>query len=468
MMQHISRGAIAAALIALAGPSFAADMAWRTAAPPESVYSWTGLYVGANVGLGVSDTPTNYGIGSVPGLFPRFDSGAASLIGGGQVGYNIQTGSWVFGVEADFQGSTVGSSDNCVLGCQPFLSLNHTTDLPWFGTVRGRIGTATGGLLLYYTGGFAYGDVKSHVAETFGISAGTLDFTETRFGWTVGSGVEAALGGNWTGRVEYLYVDLGTMSNSFTLNGLPHTYSTDVQQHVFRVGLNYRFGPAAQVPPPLMQPGRWAGFYGGFNFGNAVGRGSATLSLVPFINDSFAVQPTGWFGGGQIGYNWQFRTDYVLGLEADLQGSGQDSDQNCALTCSTAVTAILKQELPWWGTVRGRLGYTVGPALFYVTGGFAYGGVKNKVTETIPGSATTTVSASDTLTGWTLGGGVETPVGQILNWNFPNWTVRTEYLYVDLGSSTMSYTYAANAHVLTTDVRNHVFRTSVNYLFNWP
>jgi outer membrane immunogenic protein len=468
MGMNFSRGVIAAALVAFAWPTLAADIGGRPLPPPpESVYSWTGFYVGANVGIGVSNTPTNYSIASALPAFPAFDSGAASLIGGLQVGYNFQVGIWVFGAEADFQGSTIGSSDNCVFGCLLGQRLTHTTDLPWFGTVRGRIGTTMGGLLFYYTGGLAYGDVKTHVTENFGASSGTLDFTETRFGWTIGSGIEAALGGNWTGRAEYLYVDLGTTSNAFTLNGIAHTYSTDVQQHVFRLGLNYRFGADAQAAPPMMQPKRWSGFYAGFNFGNAVGRNPSTMR-VGALADTFDVEPTGWFGGVQGGYNWQLRDGYVLGVEADIQGSGQNSDQNCALTCSSVASASLKQELPWWGTVRGRLGYTVGPSLFYVAGGLAYGQVKNKITETFPGFATASINSSETLTGWTFGGGLETPVGPILGMVFPNWTIRTEYLYIDLGNSVTNYTYAGVSHVLVSDIRNHVFRTSVNYQFSGP
>jgi len=108
--------------------------------------------------------------------------------------------------------------------------------------------------------------------------------------------------------------------------------------------------------------------------------------------------------------------------------------------------------------VRGRLGYAVGPSLFYATGGLAYGGIK---------TAFNGASISETRTGWTVGAGIETPF-TLLGLFGPNWTSKTEYLYVDLGRSTANLNLGGAAAVFTTNVQEHIFRTGINYHFNAP
>jgi outer membrane immunogenic protein len=123
--------------------------------------------------------------------------------------------------------------------------------------------------------------------------------------------------------------------------------------------------------------------------------------------------------------------------------------------------------LPWFGTVRGRLGYSVGSTLFYVTGGYAYGEVKTKLIGSFRG-ATQVNSLSSTKSGWTAGGGIETPF-TLLGLFGPNWTSKTEYLYVDLGStSDPVFGGAVPAATTTTRVTEHIFRTGLNYHFNSP
>ena len=115
--------------------------------------------------------------------------------------------------------------------------------IDWFGTVRGRVGVlATPTVLLYATGGLAYGQVNS--SETVGGPLpAAFSQSSTNVGWTVGAGIEGAIGGNWTAKLEYLYVDLGTVSGSFTL---PNTdiisHSSHITDNVLRAGINYRFG----------------------------------------------------------------------------------------------------------------------------------------------------------------------------------------------------------------------------------
>jgi outer membrane immunogenic protein len=183
-------------------------------------YNWSGFYVGANIGYswGRSSDTSNLTNGDGTLLFTSAgSSNLDGIVGGGQAGYNWQTQNWVWGLEADIQGTGErGSRDlTCPVGvCTPStvlpgfhalvilvpgaavpLSLDQKID--WFGTVRGRAGVLVSPkVLLYATGGLAYGEVKS--SETLGTAFST---TDTRVGYTVGAGVEGAIGGNWTAKL---------------------------------------------------------------------------------------------------------------------------------------------------------------------------------------------------------------------------------------------------------------------------
>jgi len=194
--------------------------------------------------------------------------------------------------------------------------------------------------------------------------------------------------------------------------------------------------------------------------------------------------------GGQAGYNWQVK-NFVLGLEADIQATGQDGTFGfstapvCArvifgavqAACQTA-TGSVEDKLPWFGTFRGRLGVTpTDRALLYVTGGLAVGQVDTNFTLTrtstglgvpiapliIATSATTTASATATRVGWTVGAGGE--------WAFwGNWSVKLEYLYVDLGTVSDTFTGLGAFTMLATSshVTDNIARVGLNYRFGAP
>ena len=208
---------------AMAAPVFAADLSrpvYKTPVYSMPGYNWTGFYAGINGGYGFGSS--NWaGAGS---------SSPKGVLVGGTLGYNLQTGSLVWGLEGDLdyswmKGSNVGTGVCAGLGCE--------TRNTWFGTARGRIGYAGWDRWLpYFTGGAAFGDVK--------MTSGTaVSESKTRFGWTIGAGIEYAVMTNWTAKVEYLYADLGTSSCSIAACGV----ATDVsfKENLVRVGLNYRF-----------------------------------------------------------------------------------------------------------------------------------------------------------------------------------------------------------------------------------
>ncbi len=467
---------LAAALAgASTAPTLAADLArvpYTKAAPVATqVYNWTGFYAGVNVGIGLG---RNLNRETIPDLLIDSSStaylGPLGAIGGAQVGFDKQWGDLIVGLEADIQAS--GQKDRaCTMACVPVFSYQVQQQTDWFGTVRGRVGLATGPVLSYVTGGFAYGNVKTG-ASLFTGTLATINSNETRTGWTVGSGVEAALAGNWTAKLEYLYVDLGTtarlFSNAVGLNA-GSFITSDIREHIFRVGVNYRLNGAAAAAAPTAD---WSGLYVGANAGSATARNSTLTTSVfapaitPSTFERFMLSPDGYLGGVQLGYNWQ-TANWVYGIEADVQASSQRDNKSCQLTCAPSRTFFetIDQKTPWLATVRGRLGYAVGPALFYATGGLALGEVSTKVTGFGSFAPITTFSFRDAKAGWTVGAGIESPL-RFFDLIGKNWTVKTEYLYADLGHVTNVAVTPTVTMTHTMTIQEHIFRGGINYHFN--
>lgn len=225
-MKHLAATLLGAtALLGVSAAAFAADLPVKAPVAPAytavqaPVFSWTGFYLGANVGYGwASDGATG------------FSSDLNGVIGGGQIGYNWQTGPLVLGIEADIQGSGQHHSDTGVIGGTTF-----TVDrkIPWFTTLRGRIGYSTGPLLFYFTGGGAWLDYE--LSTTSGGT--TVSDHTTSTAWTVGGGVEWMFAPKWSTKVEYLYLD--GRDASVTLGGT--TFTGRARDNIIRAGLNYHF-----------------------------------------------------------------------------------------------------------------------------------------------------------------------------------------------------------------------------------
>ena len=168
-----------------------------------------------------------------------------------------------------------------------------------------------------------------------------------------------------------------------------------------------------------------------------LGHASATL-----LGVTGSENLNGVIGGGQIGYNWQMSGPLVLGIEADIQGSDQHRT-------TTIGAATVTDRIPWFGTVRGRIGYAGGAWMLYATGGWAYGEFRTDVT-----ALGTTASFSDSRSGWTAGGGIE--------WMFmPKWSAKIEYLYIDTGH----FNSALFGVPFSGRVTDNIVRVGVNYHF---
>jgi outer membrane immunogenic protein len=453
--------------VALGAPALGADMAVKAPIPKAPIaapYAWTGWYIGANAGYGLGQGQGTFAFG--PGIaggagIETFNAMPGGGFGGGQLGYNYQINSFVLGAETDIQGAGISDARTCLLHCIGGTFALIDQKLNWFGTTRGRVGLATGPVLTYATAGVAYGGTETGVTTAANGASSVTSATKT--GWAWGTGVEAALGGNWTAKAEYLYVNLGSSAVSNTVPGAVGTFSVKNQEQIFRGGINYRFGPdqTAAIGPTY----NWAGFFVGGTFGYGIGRNDSTF-IIPAANaEAFFLSPRGFDAGGILGYNWQFGS-WIVGLDADIQGSTGSGYLTCADLCTGAGATTIDQKLSWFGTVRGRFGYAIGPALFYATGGAAYGEVKESITQPAAGS-----SFSHSKSGFAVGGGIENKL-DFFGLLGPNWTTRTEYLYVDLGSIRDTFSNPAvpggAVQTLAGNLHEHVWRTVVSYKFGAP
>jgi len=249
LTNRIFQGVAMAALAtsALGGiPARAADLPRRTEAPMAPVYAppvftWTGFYVGLNAGAAISDSRYQFSP-----FFNQNGNGGVAFTGGGQIGYNWQMGALVLGLETDLNYRGRSSNNN---GATGFGGANTST-AGYFGTVRGRLGfAATDHLLIYGTGGLAYGKTNFPTTiagiDAFGTPRAFVGSNNNgvTVGWTAGAGLEYALTPNWSIKGEYLYVDLGRKSVAYVdaLSGASLTASANNRNHVVRMGLNYRF-----------------------------------------------------------------------------------------------------------------------------------------------------------------------------------------------------------------------------------
>ena len=274
MMDRWLKGVAIVALTTLgAVAAQAADLPTRKEAPaPVFVpppFTWTGFYVGVNVGGIWSSGSRNATLFApatvafpIQSFFPGgLGSGQSGVIGGGQAGYNWQTGAFVLGIETDFDGTSLSKSTNIV--GTPFtgaglltgdtFTVHAKTGLDWLGTTRARVGfvaTPDNRLMLYATGGVAYGGGSSSFSFFDANGANwSGNPSSSRVGWTIGGGAEYAITNNITIKGEYLYADLGssnftTAGNVIATNLFPGVYASghiNYNASIFRAGVNYKF-----------------------------------------------------------------------------------------------------------------------------------------------------------------------------------------------------------------------------------
>jgi outer membrane immunogenic protein len=255
-------------IAAAAAPALAADLPVKAVpqyqyVPPQPLapFSWTGCYIGGNVGG--ADSRSGFITNIVPGTHLTLPAnisavdaagtGSASnsgFIGGGQIGCNYQVNQFVIGIEGDFDslGTKPTLNGSGVLTTGDTFNIINSVRTNWLATVRPRVGIAVDHSLFYVTGGAAFANFNytQSYTDTLFAASGASSVSTTKSGWTVGGGWEYAFAPHWSVKAEYLFARftsvsttgtvVSTTGNSNVLNG-----SADLQTHIGRVGLNYRF-----------------------------------------------------------------------------------------------------------------------------------------------------------------------------------------------------------------------------------
>jgi len=276
-----------AAAVALSTGAFAADLPSRAPppvyVPPAPIFTWTGVYVGGQIGYGWGQN--NVSFGDNFGDYNAFNYTSQGVIGGAHIGYNLQLSQFVIGLEGDVDGTSLGKSYSGPLAfgssfvgsgflANPIpgninVNVHHNIE----GSIRGRIGYAWDRVLLYATGGVAFGGFSGNVSGNFpggtyltpdgeggfigtpfSPFGGSASASQTRVGWTVGGGIEYAVTNNWSVRAEYRYTAFGhstVYANSFyaPILGASGAYlNRNFNENRVQVGFSYKFDTAAPAP----------------------------------------------------------------------------------------------------------------------------------------------------------------------------------------------------------------------------
>jgi opacity protein-like surface antigen len=498
-----------------------------TKAPVEAIWTWTGFYLGGNLGYSFANSTTDATFFDPTGAALFGASGSSrfnGIVAGGQAGYNWQFGNWLAGFEADIQGTGQGAqppSFICPGGlCNPAagtaVGLDHSHKLDWYGTLRARFGAVvTPDVLLYGTAGAAVAglsqfgwinpEVDANGTPFVGGTSANLLGRSTKWGWVAGAGIEARLIGNWVGRLEYLHLDFSTVSFNGVNPAVPVGVALDshLTDNVVRVGLSYKFDPffdpyfgeprarptmykqLGKVPMFTKAPiePRWTfeGYYLGANAGYSWGRSntdalfSDDTGTALFAAPSTSSKFNGGIFGAQTGYNWLIG-NWLVGVEGDLQISGQRAKPAfvCPDACNPFGPAVasfdLSQKMEWFATLRGRFGATVTPdVLLYATAGLAVGGFMPAGTVTsFDDTGAPVLVPFDTLkikAGWAAGAGIEAHLGG-------PWTGKVEYLHLDFGTFQSTAVNDQSTPVLFVDynqpITDNILRFGLNYKFGQP
>jgi opacity protein-like surface antigen len=357
------------------------------------------------------------------------------VIGGGNIGYNLQIDRWVIGVEGTADGTTlIQHLFTPVIdptGNTPGGTVTGTVQSGMQGSIRGRAGIAFNRLLIYGTGGVAFAgfntDLRISGTDAVGQFFTSASRSTTRTGWTAGGGIEYAINNNWSVRGELRYSDFGQIQDVpfATVAGLSLSDNRHLAQNQVQVGFSYKFdssapetgagpaGPApfdfsqiqisqidtpqvataparaADRPPPPVFTSGWTGFYAGAQIGYIWGGNNGTVAYatpnglsgnLPLDHD---VQ--GVIGGGHIGYNYQI-DQFVIGIEGTIDPttfyrnvvlSAPDTvaDPTGTLGIGNTVNSSIQSTIQ--GAIRVRAGAAFDRALIYGTGGVAFAGFKS-------------------------------------------------------------------------------------------
>jgi outer membrane immunogenic protein len=400
---------LAASLAAL-GTASAQDRP-VTHLPPYESQAWTGFYVGAAFGGG---TLVERQVSSNGGATLTEGTGGQGVLASVYGGYDFQVlPRALVGVLAEGTWSSITSNASAqVPGAN--ASVSTQPNLGFSALVRAGV-LPTPGTLLYLIGGYSGQNIHSSGAASAGGAFASFSRDDFFNGWTIGSGVETMLGHGWSAKLEYRF----TQFESRNLPGT--TFSVQPYEHAVRAGLSYKFGAGAGTREEEATPvakANWTGPY----LGVAGGASSAvTRTTASFGNANASVD-----GGGQNllgsvygGFDYQVADQAVIGIMGDASWSNPQSTMSLSGGGATASVTV-SPSMSW--SVLGRAGFLPTPStLIYAAAGYTAETVGTTAIAS-GGGGTALFQSNDTLSGWTVGPGVETVL-------FGGWSTKLEYRY---------------------------------------
>ncbi|MGB7699073.1 MAG: outer membrane protein [Methylovirgula sp.] len=246
--------AISAALGLLSSAALAADLPNTKGPPafaPPPVFTWTGLYIGGQVGYEWGTTGgSEFYLRAAPAIFgPTNSYSPGGVLGGAHLGYNYQISQFVLGVEGDVDGAEYSGRATSPDILVPGVAVTESTRIGIQGSVRGRVGWAWDRVLFYGTGGVAFASIQSGFSDSLGPA--TASSTVDRVGWTAGGGIEYAIDNNWSLRAEYRYSDFGRVTYALdAASGAPGVnFTKRVTTNQVTAGFSYKFDLFAPPGP---------------------------------------------------------------------------------------------------------------------------------------------------------------------------------------------------------------------------
>ncbi len=240
MSTFLRSGAPLALAMALVGPVLAADLPVQPPPVPAAAFTWSGFYLGGQIGYAWARDNAFLSVVPPVGATPigasnvAFTTNPQGVIGGAHIGYNYQVGSLVLGLEGEVNGTNTHRT------AQPLDFVTSTTNSYVQGMFLGRLGLAFDRVLVFATGGGGY----AGITNTYNVLGSGNSFSTTRSGWTIGGGLEYAIDDHWSARVDYRYADFGNFTDRpIVFPGIFERHHWTQQQ--VRVGFSYKFTPRA-------------------------------------------------------------------------------------------------------------------------------------------------------------------------------------------------------------------------------
>jgi outer membrane immunogenic protein len=428
------------------------------AVDPEPADSWSGFYAGLQAGYSRSKDVRFHGFDGTAHHYVEgfdIDSSAYGLF----FGYNhLFENDILVGIEGEWNSIDADDTVDNVRMIFPGFTVN--VEQNWEASLRLRLGMVLGDFLPYVTGGPAWSCAE---VNTVWINGPWMQKqVAILFGWTVGAGVEMKISENLHGRIQYRYSDYGTVK-FFSAHALRRGPAVEnFKTHMMTAGISYRFPAGGGLARPsaagsFSVSGSWSGFYAGLQAGYSRSKDvrfhGFDRTAHHHYAEGFDIDSSAY--GLFFGYNHLFENDILVGIEGEWNSIDADDTVDNVRMVAPGFTVNVEQN--WEAAARLRLGMVRGDFLPYVTGGIAWSNVEVNTYEN-GGTVPRLRKAEATLSGWTVGTGIEMEITQNLHG-------RIQYRYSDYGDVKFLSSGRSQEGPATENFKSHMMTVGVSYRF---